>query len=79
MRFELWQKADGSYEVRPAVAMQTLRQLRDMPQVTAAAPPASMEMEVPGCTAANTSCEWKDFYRIADTALDKNHVFPMQH
>ena len=75
LAFELWQDAHGSYSVRVNVAMQTLRQLRDMPALTPAAPPAHTALTLPGCAAG--VCAWDDFQRIADAAVDLDEVLPV--
>jgi 4-phytase/acid phosphatase len=74
LAFELWQDAHGGYSVRLNVAMQTLRQLRDMPALTLAAPPAHAALMLPGCAAGG--CAWDEFQRIADAAVDRDQVLP---
>jgi 4-phytase / acid phosphatase len=78
MAFELWQDATGAYSVRVSVAMQTLRQLRDMPALTMAAPPARETLSLPGCPASGDACGWAEFKRIVDAAIDTGDVFPMK-
>jgi 4-phytase / acid phosphatase len=75
LAIELWENAPGAYSVRVNVAMQTLRQLRDMPALTPAAPPAHAALTLPGCTPG--ACGWDNFQRIADAAVDRDEVFPV--
>jgi len=76
LAFELWQDAHGSYSVRLTVAMQTLRQLRDMPDLTVAAPPAHATLTLKQCATHDGVCAWEDFRRIADQTIDRNAVVP---
>jgi hypothetical protein len=55
--------------------MQTLRQLREMRDLTPAAPPARETLTVEGCGAGAQLCSWGDFRRIADAAIDKDDIF----
>jgi len=73
LAFELWQDAGGAYSVRVTVAMQTLRQLREMPDLTIQAPPAQATLRVPGCPSA---CSWQDFSVAIDKAIDREAVYP---
>jgi len=77
MAFELWQDAHGGYAVRVTAAMQTLRQLRDGSELTVAAPPAHQALSLPGCNAAKP-CEWRQFQRIVNAAINVNDVVPMK-
>jgi len=78
LALELWQDEHGVYTVRVTVAMQTLQQLRKMPELTRAAPPARETLTLPGCAATGDRCAWNDFQKVADRAMDRNDVFPMQ-
>ena len=78
MAFELWQDAAGTYSVRVTVTMQTLQQLREMPKLTLAAPPAQETLSLQRCSGAAHSCGWVGFQHIADAAIDNNNVFPMK-
>ena len=74
LAFELWQDEHGNDSVRISVATQTLKQLREMRPLTAAAPPAREALMPPGCVASQGACSWADFRRVADGAIDKNAV-----
>jgi 4-phytase/acid phosphatase len=76
LAFELWQNVHGAYSVRVTVAMQTLRQMREMQAITAATPPAQKTLTLSGCDVDKPICEWKTFLKIADHAIDKNSVLP---
>ena len=78
LAFELWQKQNGTYFVRVTVAMQTLRQLRDIPALTPAAPPARATLTLPGCGVKTSACEWDKFLQLADTAIDSSAIIPPQ-
>ena len=60
LAFELWQDDRGAYSVRVTVAMQTLRQLREV-------------LAVPGC-ATGEGCRWQEFQGIASRAIDRDDV-----
>ena len=77
LAFEVWQDAQGAYTVRVTVAMQTLKQLRAMSELTRSAPPARESLTLPGCTAAEQGCTWNDFQKNVDRVVDQNNVFPM--
>jgi 4-phytase/acid phosphatase len=69
--FALWQKPGGLYSVQVSVAMQTLRQLREMPELTIAAPPVRETLSIPGCEVPDKSCEWERFRRAV--SLERSH------
>jgi 4-phytase/acid phosphatase len=73
LAFELWKKSDGRYLVRVSVAMQTLRQLREMPELTIEAPPAREKLLVSGCDAVTRTCEWERFRMKAIGTTSVNH------
>jgi 4-phytase / acid phosphatase len=76
MAFELWQDQHGTYSVRLAISMQTLDQLRGLLDLTLANPPARQPLVPRGCNTGRGACTWDHFYKIADQAIDKNHLFP---
>lgn len=76
LAFELLQDNHGAYLIRVTVAMQTLRQLRDMPNLTAAAPPSHAILTLPGCRVDAKVCGWDDFLHLADDAIDSSDIFP---
>jgi hypothetical protein len=58
--------------------MQTLHQLREMQDLTLAAPPARETLTIEGCGADGALCSWEDFRRIAESATDKASIFIAQ-
>ena len=76
LAFELWQNGSGVWSVRITVAMQTLRQMREMLDLTPDAPPARQILALEGCGAAEFACNWKDFQHIAYDAIDLGAVLP---
>jgi 4-phytase/acid phosphatase len=76
LAFELWQNGSGAWSVRITVAMQTLRQMREMQDLTPGAPPARQILTLEGCGAAGLTCSWKDCQHIANAAIDRGAVFP---
>jgi 4-phytase/acid phosphatase len=78
LAFELWQSDQGAWSVRVTVAMQTLRQLREMQDLTLASPPARETITLNGCGTESASCAWESFRRIAGTVIDKDYVLPAQ-
>lgn len=76
LAFELWQNGSGAWSVRITVAMQTLRQMREMQNLTPDAPPARQVLMLEGCGAQGFTCSWKDFQHIADAAIDLKAVPP---
>jgi 4-phytase/acid phosphatase len=73
LAFELWQDASGAYSVRVTVAMQTLHQLRTMPELTPSAPPAQATLSLPGCASV---CSWDAFSQVTQKAIDQEALFP---
>jgi 4-phytase/acid phosphatase len=78
LAFELLQNNRGEWSVRVTVAMQTLHQLREMQDLTLAAPPARETLTIEGCGADGALCSWEDFRRIAESATDKASIFIAQ-
>jgi len=69
--FELWQTPQSTYRVHVSIAMQTLRQLREVQELTLANPPAMQVLPIAGCTGRKHSCNWDEFRTVADTAARK--------
>jgi 4-phytase/acid phosphatase len=69
--FELWQTPQSTYRVHVSIAMQTLRQLREVQELKLANPPAMQVVTIEGCTGKKQSCGWEEFRAIADTATRK--------
>jgi 4-phytase / acid phosphatase len=72
--FELWQDSHGAFSVRITAASQTLRQMREMRDLTLEAPPAHQTLTLKGCPADGHACRWSDFQSIAETAIDTKAV-----
>jgi 4-phytase/acid phosphatase len=66
LAFELWQDTHGAYSVHVNVAMQTLRQLRDVQVPTQKSPPAREELTTDMKTPSGLM--WDDFHRITNAA-----------
>jgi 4-phytase/acid phosphatase len=75
LAFELWQDDRGAWSVRVTVSMQTLRQMREMEELTLAAPPARKTLSVQGCGPESNGCSWEDFRKVADGVIDKDDIF----
>jgi len=75
LQFELWQDHRGVWSVHIGVAMQTLHQMREMQDLTLAAPPARETLALQGGSLRQQTCSWQDFRSIADSAIDRNAVF----
>lgn len=71
--FELRQsQSTGEYVVRISYISQTMDQLRNLMELSLAAPPPSAPVAVPGCITgnANQDCPLGEFVRIANQAID---------
>jgi 4-phytase/acid phosphatase len=75
LAFELWQNERGTYTVRVTVAMQTLNQMRQLRELTLAAPPAGEVLMVQGCDAKSPACKWEAFMKSVEAVIDKNDIF----
>jgi len=76
LAFELWQDAHGTYFVRVTIAMQTLRQMREIQPLTPATPPAQEVLTLSGCDANRKVCEWKIFQKKINQVMDKKNLLP---
>jgi 4-phytase/acid phosphatase len=67
--FSLWRGASGALSMKLRYVAQTLDQMRKATPLTLAAPPASQDLPVPGCSAssAREGCSWG----LADAAIRK--------
>lgn len=77
--FELWCAApQESCEVRTYYTSQTFEQLHEARPLTIDSPPARAKIFVPGCSTARDgfACEWKDFERTVEGAIDPAFVTP---
>ena len=78
LAFELWQNEAGVWSVQVTVSMQTLRQLRDMKDLTVDAPPPRETLTLQGCGSDVSVCSWDGFQKLANAALDNNSVVPSE-
>ena len=71
--FSLWKDSDaGQYFVRTEYTVQTLDQMRNATLLTMAAPPAHVNVAIPGCETAaqGVGCSWPVFKRVLRAAID---------
>jgi 4-phytase/acid phosphatase len=70
--FSLWRSSSGHLSVRTEYLAETLDQMRNADRLTLKDPPASQEVRIPGCVAADREpgCSWTDFRRIVNKAID---------
>jgi 4-phytase/acid phosphatase len=73
--FELW-KAHGSaaWAVRTFYTAQTLDQMRNATPLSLNNPPERVAVFVPGCSRADSSCDWKAFQQAVQTGTDSTFV-----
>jgi 4-phytase/acid phosphatase len=73
--FELW-KARGSeaWSVRTFYTAQTLDQMRNATPLSLANPPERVVVFVPGCSRADSSCDWKAFQQAVQAGTDSTFV-----
>jgi 4-phytase / acid phosphatase len=74
LAFELWQDDRGIYSVRVTTTMQTLRQLREMQDLTLATPPARATVTPADCNPAHEKCSWPDFRALVGRALSQENA-----
>jgi 4-phytase / acid phosphatase len=79
LAFELWENERSAWSVRVTVSMQTLRQLREMKELTVDAPPARGTLTPQGCGSEVALCSWEGFQKVANAALDNSSVLPAHH
>jgi 4-phytase/acid phosphatase len=71
LAFELWQTPQGAYRVKVTVTVQTLRQMHEAQELTAANPPARQVVTLPACGGGTSACSWDEFREVADAATGK--------
>jgi len=60
--FELWKnRVSGEFSVRVFYVAQTLDQMRNASPLSLQSPPERVPVFVPGCSQADSSCEWEAF------------------
>ena len=75
--FSLWQSPDdGGHSVRVQFVAQTLDQMHEATTLSLSNPPPIANVFVPGCSTAQegVSCEWRDFHRAVQAAIDPAFV-----
>jgi len=75
--FSLWQSPDdGGHSVRVQFVAQTLDQMHEATTLSLSNPPPIANVFVPGCSTAQEgfSCEWRDFHRAVQAAIDPAFV-----
>jgi len=75
--FSLWESPDaGGHSVRVQFIAQTLDQMHDATPLWLSDPPPIANVFVPGCSTAQEgfSCEWMDFRRAVQAAIDPAFV-----
>ena len=73
--FSLWRDSGGHLSVRTEYLAQTLDQMRNAEHLSAAKPPASQEVRIPGCAASEVpGCSWADFQQAVSKAIDPAFV-----
>jgi 4-phytase/acid phosphatase len=69
--FELWQEHEtGQYSVRSFFTAQTLDQMRSAAPLSLGNPPERVRLFVPGCSQADSSCQWKAFEQAIQAGTD---------
>ena len=69
--FELWQEHEtGQYSVRAFFTAQTLDQMRSAAPLSLGNPPERVRLFVPGCSQADSSCQWKAFEQAIQAGTD---------
>jgi 4-phytase / acid phosphatase len=73
--FELWQKlGKAEYTVRTFYTSQTLEQMRNTIPLSLTAPPERVPVFVPGCSQADTSCDWSAFEPTIRAAIGADYM-----
>jgi len=68
--FEIWKsRATGEHLVRTLYEAQTLDQMRNATPLSLASPPERVPVFVPGCSRADSSCNWKAFQLAVQSAI----------
>jgi 4-phytase/acid phosphatase len=71
--FSLWRDADtGQYSLKLRYVAQSLDQMRNASPLSIAAPPASQDVSMPGCEAAqdDEGCSWESARLAIERAID---------
>jgi 4-phytase/acid phosphatase len=73
--FELW-NTGGRRTVRVEYTAQTLEQMHNSQPLTAANPPVTVPVFVPGCSGRDMACSWEGFAAAVSGAIDPKYVQP---
>ena len=68
--FSLWRDPTGPYYMKLRYVAQTLDQMRNAQPLSLAAPPASQEVKIQGCPAAEDACPWTTARALMQKAID---------
>jgi 4-phytase/acid phosphatase len=68
--FSLWRDPTGPYYVKLRYVAQTLDQMRNGQPLSLAVPPASQDVRIPGCPAAEDACPWTTARALMQRAID---------
>lgn len=73
--FELWkQNTTGAYSVRTFYTAQTLDQMRNSTPLSLSNPPERVPVFLPGCSRADSSCDWQSFENALRAVIDPSFV-----
>jgi 4-phytase/acid phosphatase len=68
--FELWKKqSSAEYSVRTFFMAQSLDQMRNATPLSMSNPPEQVPVFVPGCSRADSSCEWEAFQQATRAGI----------
>jgi 4-phytase/acid phosphatase len=71
LTFELWKKrGEEEFFVRVYYTAQTLDQMRNATPLSLKNPPERVPVFVPGCSQADSSCQWNAFQHTIQTGID---------
>ena len=73
--FELW-NSGGRRSVRVEYTAQTLEQMHNSQSLTAANPPVTVPVFVPGCSGTDMACSWESFAAAVNGAVEPKYVQP---
>ena len=77
--FSLWRDPTGPYYVKLRYVAQTLDQMRNGQPLSLAAPPASQDVRIPGCPAAEDACPWTTARALMQKAIDPQFTLTEAH
>jgi 4-phytase / acid phosphatase len=73
--FELWKsRSTNEFSVRAFYTAQTLDQMHDSAPLSLTSPPERIALWVPGCSRADSSCDWNPFRQVVRAGIDTQFV-----